>query len=126
MAVMADNVKADALVDRLPAEPASALQRGLHALVDGLESWRAEYLLQGLRDGDPTLVKLALTPYDDEPVTPEEEAAVAEARRRARLSGSALGCGARPLPEAVSPYTLSIAPGRGKTWTGYPPRKSVV
>ena len=38
-----------------------------------------EYFLEYLRTGDALLKTLCVAPYDDEPVTPEEEAAVAEA-----------------------------------------------
>jgi hypothetical protein len=47
---------------------------------------RVHLLLLGLLRRDRLLVRLALAPYDDEPVTPEEEAAVQAARRE-------IGCG---------------------------------
>lgn len=57
----------------------------LHDMVDELadeDLWLVEaYLAYRLgRDVDPSLVRLALTPYDDEPLTPEEVAAIAEGR----------------------------------------------
>lgn len=56
----------------------AALHERLDAVPDE-ELWRVEYFLEYLRTGDGMLTTLCLAPYDDEPVTPEEEAAVAEA-----------------------------------------------
>ena len=56
----------------------AALHAALDAVPDG-ELWRVEYFFEYLRTGDTMLRTLCLAPYDDEPVTPEEEAAVAEA-----------------------------------------------
>ncbi len=47
--------------------------------VPDAELWGVEYFLAYLRTGDAMLKALCLAPYDDEPVTPEEEAAVQEA-----------------------------------------------
>lgn len=55
----------------------------LHQLVDELperELSEAERLLNSLRIDDPVLRALDTAPYDDEPETDEERAAVAEAR----------------------------------------------
>ena len=55
----------------------------LHQLVDELpdgEVSEAERLLSALRIDDPVLRALDTAPYDDEPETDEERAAVAEAR----------------------------------------------
>jgi hypothetical protein len=55
----------------------AALHEALDAVPDE-ELWRVEYFLEYLRTGDTMLRTLCLAPYDDEPVTPEEEAAVQE------------------------------------------------
>jgi len=88
VAVMTDDTGTDlhAQVDRLPMGP---LSQTLHALVDAwlrdpTDIWRARYLLQGLREGDAALVRMAFTPYDDEPVTDEERAALTVAEEDAR------------------------------------------
>lgn len=56
----------------------------LHRLVDELpesELHAAERYLDFLRTaGDPLLRALAAAPVDDEPLTPDDEAAIAEAR----------------------------------------------
>ena len=56
----------------------------LHRLIDELpeQGWEdAHRHLAALREagGDPLLARLLLAPEDDEPLTPEEEAAIAEA-----------------------------------------------
>ena len=86
--MMAENAQADlhAQVDRLPMGP---LVRALHATVDAwladpADAWRARFLLQGLREADAQLVQMAFAPYDDEPLTDEERAALAEAEEDAR------------------------------------------
>ncbi len=53
----------------------------LHHLVDDLPEamWsEAERYLRGLTTTDPVLRALLLAPLDDEPLSPEEEAAIAE------------------------------------------------
>ena len=63
-------------------------RESLHQLIDELpecDLHMAELLIQWrhqLRD-DPLLVTLATAPLEDEEITPEEEAAVAEAREEA-------------------------------------------
>jgi hypothetical protein len=54
-------------------------KEALHRLIDVLPDQHAEQLLAGLRDHDPVAVSLAPAPIDDEPLTPEDEAALAEA-----------------------------------------------
>ncbi len=83
MAVTVDPAKADlhAEVDRLPVGP---LSQGLHAMVEALEPWRARYLLHGLHEGDATLIKMALAPYADESLTPEELSGLAQAEEDVR------------------------------------------
>ena len=51
----------------------------LRALVDALPDDRAGLLLRGLPGGDRTALYLVSVPEDDEPVTEQERAAVAEA-----------------------------------------------
>jgi predicted transcriptional regulator len=53
------------LVDRVPDDEAERVREVLEAVIEG----RA----------DPKLLQLATAPWDDEAVTPEEEAAIAEA-----------------------------------------------
>lgn len=53
------------------------VQELLAELPDG-ELWRVKDFLAYLRTGDRMLLTMASAPYDDEPLTPEEEAAVAE------------------------------------------------
>ena len=82
----ADDQDLRAQVDALPM---GAVLRALHAQVsawqeDPGDAWRARYLLRGLRAGDPGLVRMAFAPYDDEPVTDEERAALAEAAEDVR------------------------------------------
>ena len=58
----------------------------LHHLIDQLDDDDVERLhlfAQHLHTGDPVLRTLALAPYDDEPETEEERAAVEEARAEA-------------------------------------------
>lgn len=60
-------------------------REALHQLIDQLaenELSRVEKLIQYVRDGDddPVLRALLLAPWDDEPETEEERAAVQEAR----------------------------------------------
>lgn len=54
------------------------VKAALHTLVDRLPDERAELLLRALRERDSTLLCLAFLPEDDEPITPEEAAALAE------------------------------------------------
>jgi hypothetical protein len=56
----------------------------LHSVIDALSDVQAEQLLTAIRDRDPVALSLALAPADDEPITPEEEAAVEEARQAVR------------------------------------------
>ena len=60
------------------------LREALHRLVDELpdsELPSAKRFLEYLRNlGDPLMRKLMEAPYDDEPVTPEEETLVQKAR----------------------------------------------
>lgn len=58
-------------------------KRTLHALVDQLPDHRVALLLRGLQ-GDRTALYLASIPDDDEPVTDEDRAAVAEAEESMR------------------------------------------
>lgn len=58
---------------------ALATKEALHRLIDALPEHQAEQLLTGLQDRDPVAVSLALAPLDDEPLTPEDKAALAEA-----------------------------------------------
>jgi len=67
------------------ATAAQAIRDDLHALVDQLseeELDAARLFLEYLRGGrcDPVLLALATAPWDDEPETEEERAAVAQAR----------------------------------------------
>jgi len=60
-------------------------REALHCLIDEVpeeELEHVKYLIENHRraDRDPLLFTLATAPYDDEPETPEEAAAVAEAR----------------------------------------------
>jgi hypothetical protein len=69
----------------------SATRDALHRMIDEVSESELEhvtYLLKYHRraDRDPFLFALAIAPYDDEPETPGEAAAVAEARE-------ALACG---------------------------------
>ena len=60
-----------------------ATKETLHRLVDELpddEVDEAERYLRALQIEDPVLRSLELAPIDDEPVTPEEEAAIQEGR----------------------------------------------
>jgi hypothetical protein len=82
MGVTVDPAQADprAEVDRLPIGP---VHRALRAVVDGwlaepAEAWRVRWLLEGLRQGDAELVRMAFAPYDDEPLTEKERSALAE------------------------------------------------
>ncbi len=52
----------------------------LHAFIDRLEDDRVEMLLAGLEQCDLLALKLALAPYDDEPLTDEDIAALDEAK----------------------------------------------
>lgn len=61
-----------------------ATRRDLHLLIDRLPADRAAALLRGLRERDPMLIAIALAPEDDEPATDEERAAVAEAMEDVR------------------------------------------
>jgi Tfp pilus assembly ATPase PilU len=54
-------------------------KEALHRLIDNMPDEQAEQLMTGLNNRDPIAVSLALAPIDDEPLTPEEEAALAEA-----------------------------------------------
>jgi hypothetical protein len=67
----------------------------LHALVDTLTEDEADYYLREMRSkkDDPLWVALLNAPYDDEPVTEEEEAQVEEARQDLRRAQG------RPLEE---------------------------
>ena len=58
-------------------------KRTLHALVDQLPDHRVVLLLRALQ-GDRTALYLASIPEDDEPVTDEDRAAVAEAEEDLR------------------------------------------
>ncbi|HEY7063522.1 MAG TPA: hypothetical protein VII06_18735 [Chloroflexota bacterium] len=61
-------------------------KEGLHRLIDELPEalWsEAERYLQGLTTTDPVLRALLLAPLDDEPLSPEEEAALAKAEAEA-------------------------------------------
>lgn len=53
-------------------------KEALHRLIDALPDEEAERLLLTIED--PVARSLALAPLDDEPETPDEAAAVAEAR----------------------------------------------
>ena len=64
-----------------------ATKESLHRLVDALPegAWdEAERYLQALQTDDPVLRALLLAPWDDEPETDEERAAVEEAREDLR------------------------------------------
>jgi hypothetical protein len=83
VAVAMDDAK-NALLAEADQLPVGSLTRALRGVLDGWladpsETWRARFLLQGLREGDAQLVRMAFQPYDDEPVTDEERAAIAEA-----------------------------------------------
>jgi hypothetical protein len=56
----------------------------LRAIVDGLDEDEAAMWLEFMRTGDPVLRSLLFAPPDDEPVTDEEEAAIAEGWRAYR------------------------------------------
>ena len=65
------------------------VREDLHRLVDRIpddETERAKEVLEAMaeRRADPRLLKLATAPVDDEPLTPEEEAAIAEAMEDVR------------------------------------------
>ena len=75
----------------MTAETTAATRADLHALVDKLpdvELAEAHRLLTGLNTADPALRAALLAPLEDEELSAEEEAALAEARRR-RASGEA-------------------------------------
>ncbi len=63
----------------------TARQR-LHQIVDELPEPEAEQVLRAVElwRGDPVARALAAAPFDDEPETPEERAAVEEAREAVR------------------------------------------
>lgn len=52
----------------------------LRDLVEGLDEDLAQMWLEFLKTGDPVLRSLLLAPLDDEPETPEEQAAMEVAR----------------------------------------------
>ena len=52
----------------------------LHRLVNELSENEARLWLEALRTRDPLLLKLLTAPYDDEPETDEERAAIQKAR----------------------------------------------
>ena len=55
----------------------------LQALINGMSAAEARLWLAALRDHDGVVLALISAPFDDEPETPEEAAAVARARKRA-------------------------------------------
>lgn len=65
------------------AKDAAARRERLHRLVDNLHEGELETVETFVdfvhERGDPVLRKLMNAPYDDEPITPEEEDAVREA-----------------------------------------------
>ena len=66
----------------MTADPAAIERASLHALVDALpESDLADVrqLLKTFTEADPALRTALLAPYDDEPFTDEDRAAVEEA-----------------------------------------------
>jgi hypothetical protein len=71
------------VTDAMEAKAKDARRERLHRLVDDMhegELATVETFVDFVRErGDPLLRKLMNAPYDDEPVTPEEEEAVREA-----------------------------------------------
>ena len=53
----------------------------LQALIDGMSEAEARLWLAAVRDHDRIALALIIAPFDDEPETPEEVAAVAKARK---------------------------------------------
>ena len=89
MAVTVDERDLHARVDDLPV---GAVLRALHAHIavsakDPADAWRVRYLLKALREGDARLLGMAFVPYDDEPVTEADLAALAEAEEDVRAGG---------------------------------------
>ena len=71
------------VTDTMEAKAKDARRERLHRLVDDMHEGELE-TIEAFVDfvherGDPLLRKLMNAPYDDEPVTPEEEEAVREA-----------------------------------------------
>jgi hypothetical protein len=55
-----------------------APKEALHRIIDALSDDQAALLLTAVNDSDPVAVSLTLAPVDDEPLMPDEEAALAE------------------------------------------------
>jgi hypothetical protein len=75
----------------MATETTAVTRAELYALVDALpdaELPEAKRYLTGLNTTDPVLRSMLLAPLEDEELSPEEEAALAEAHRR-RESGEA-------------------------------------
>jgi hypothetical protein len=79
----------------MAADPAP--REELHRLVDELPEKSLEPIVQLLRRArDPLLAILDAAPFDDEPLTPEDEAAIEEAHEQARAGQL------RPLEEVLA------------------------